>query len=63
MEHASQAVRPDSPRSVDSGTHESDDDFIVDDDHISFDDNNSDDDDDGDTCRPVRSDNGKGRAE
>ena len=61
MEHASEAVRPDSPRSVDSGSHESDDDFIVADDHISYDDDNSDD--DGGTCRPMRPNNGKGRAE
>ena len=61
MEHASEAVRPDSPRSVDSGSHESDDDIIVADDHISYDDDNSDD--DGDTCRPVRPNNGKGRAD
>lgn len=61
MEHASEAVRPDSPRSVDSGSHESDDDFIVSDDHISYADDISED--VGDTCRPVRPNNGKGRAE
>ena len=51
--HAAQAIRPDSPRSVDSGAHDSDADFLddaVDDDA---------DPDDLYTCQPVRSGNGK----
>ena len=57
--HASvDVVRPDSPRSMDSGEHESDDDFIND---ITEDSYNSDAEDNTDvnTCTPVRAGNGK----
>ena len=51
--HAAQAIRPDSPRSVDSGEHDSDADFLDDD----VDD--ASDPDDLYTCQPVPSGNGK----
>ena len=51
--HAAQAIRPDSPRSVDSGEHDSDADFL--DDAV----NDASDPDDLYTCQPVRSGNGK----
>ena len=51
---SSRPNRPDSPLSVDSGEHDSDAEFINDE----HEDSNPDSD-DGDTCRPVRANNGK----
>ena len=51
--HAAEAIRPDSPRSIDSGAHDSDAGFLDDDVDDASDPN------DLYTCQPVRSGNGK----
>ena len=56
----SRPIRPDSPVSDDSGEHDSDAEFIND--EIEDSNPDSDNSDDGDTCRPVRANNGKGVA-
>ena len=56
-DNTSRPIRPDSPVSDDSGEHDSDAEFIND--EIEDSNPDSDNSDDGDTCRPVRANNGK----